>query len=129
MAERLAGGFTSPATTWWSGHATPPPPEVSVTVALTAALPGVRVVKAFNHFGAETHGDPQVSGEKADAFVAGADDEVRATVRALAEALGFHTQDGGPLRNAALLENLTILWLHLAQSGTGRHFAFKAVGR
>ena len=114
---------------WDGGPVWAPPPEGSVTAALTAALPDVRVVKAFNHFGAEIHGDPQVGGEKADAFVAGADAEARATVMALAEALGFRAQDGGPLRNAALLENLTILWLHLAHSGTGRHFAFKAVGR
>jgi NADPH-dependent F420 reductase len=114
---------------WDGGPVWAPPAEGSNAASLAAALPGVRVVKAFNHFGAEIHEDPKVGGEQADAFVAGDDADARASVLALANAIGFHGVDAGPLRNAALLENLAVLWIQLAGSGKGRHFAFKAVGR
>ena len=44
---------------------------------------------------------------------------------ALAEQIGFKASDVGPLRNAALLENLTVLWIQLATTGVGRQFAFR----
>ena len=44
---------------------------------------------------------------------------------ALARDMGFTPRDAGPLRNAAVLENLAVLWIHLAtQSGMGRQFYF-----
>jgi predicted dinucleotide-binding enzyme len=44
--------------------------------------------------------------------------------------LGFDPVDVGPLRNAAHLESLAILWIHLATVGKrGRDFAFKALAR
>jgi predicted dinucleotide-binding enzyme len=44
--------------------------------------------------------------------------------------LGFDPVDVGPLRNAAHLESLAILWIHLATVGKrGRDFAFKALDR
>lgn len=103
-----------------------PPVEGSGAQALAAALPGVRVVKAFNHFGAEIHGNPRVAGGAADALVAGDDAAARAAVVDLANRIGFHGVDAGPLRNAGLLENLAILWIHLAvKGGLGRQFAFR----
>lgn len=114
---------------WDGGPVWAPPAEGSMAASLAAALPGVRVVKAFNYFGAEIHEDPVVGGEKADAFVAGDDGDAKMTVLTLANAIGFHALDAGPLRNASLLENLAVLWIQLAGSGKGRHFAFKAVGR
>lgn len=48
----------------------------------------------------------------------------------LARTLGYDPVDVGPLRNAAHLESLAILWIHLATVGKrGRDFAFKAVAR
>ena len=39
---------------------------------------------------------------------------------------GFAPVDAGPLRNAAVLENLAMLWIHLATvGGQGRAFTFK----
>jgi NADPH-dependent F420 reductase len=105
-----------------------PPAEGSTTQALAAALPGVAVVKGFNHFGAEIHADPQVAGGPADAFFAGDDDRAKRVAMALAERIGFRPIDAGPLRNAGLLENLAVLWIHLAMKG-GRHFAFRTAGR
>ncbi len=44
----------------------------------------------------------------------------------LASAMGFRTFDAGPLRNAALLENLAVLWIQLAtQGGLGRDHSFR----
>jgi predicted dinucleotide-binding enzyme len=40
--------------------------------------------------------------------------------------MGFRAHDAGPLRNAATLENLAVLWIHLATvGGAGRKFAFR----
>ena len=106
-----------------------PPREGSVAAALAAALPGVAVVKGFNHFGAEIHADPQLAGGPADAFFAGEDDAAKKRVMALAERIGFRAFDAGPLRNAAVLENLTVLWIQLAITGVGRSYAFRVDGR
>ena len=49
---------------------------------------------------------------------------------AIATKAGFTPIDVGPLRNAALLESLAVLWIHLAmKGGQGRHVAFKLLER
>lgn len=101
-----------------------PPPEGSLAAALAAALPGVAVVKAFNTFGAELHADPVIDERGVDVLVAG-EDRAKAPVIALARTAGFEPVDAGPLRNAALLEALAVLWIHLATAGGhGRGFSF-----
>lgn len=114
---------------WDGGPVWAPPAEGSMAAALAAALPGVHVVKGFSHFGAEVHEDPIVGGMAADMCVAGDDEEAKRTVMALGTALGYRSLDAGPLRNAALLENLAMLWIQLATTGMGRQFAFKAINR
>jgi predicted dinucleotide-binding enzyme len=48
----------------------------------------------------------------------------------LATRMGFRARDAGPLRNAALLENLAVLWIQLASAGgMGRNFGFRIEGR
>ena len=110
---------------WAGGPVWNPPQEGSVTAALASALPGVAVVKGFNHFAAEIHADPRIAGGNADAFFAGDDVAAKKRVMALAERMGFRAFDAGPLRNAGLLENLTVLWIQLATTGIGRNFAFR----
>ena len=89
-------------------------------------LPGSRVVKAFNTIGAEQMLQPDFNGVPADMFVCGDDAAARATVAALAQDIGFEARDAGPLRNAALLESLGTLWIHMATvGGLGRNVAFK----
>jgi NADPH-dependent F420 reductase len=110
---------------WAGGPVWNPPLEGSVAAALAAALPGVPIVKGFNHFGAEIHADPRVAGGPADAFFAGDDVAAKKRVMALAERIGFRAFDAGPLRNAAVLENLTVLWIQLATTGLGRNYAFR----
>jgi predicted dinucleotide-binding enzyme len=114
---------------WDNGPVWTPPAEGSMAATLATALPGVRVVKGFNHFGAEIHANPEVGGRRADAFFAGDDRAAVRQVMQLAEAIGFHAADAGPLRNAAVLENIAVLWIQLAQSGAGREFAFCMLGR
>jgi hypothetical protein len=58
-------------------------------------------------------------------FLAGDDAEAKKLVSDVASAAGFRPVDAGPLRNAPLLENLGILWIHLATvGGQGRTFTF-----
>lgn len=115
---------------WDEGPVWAPPAEGSNAAALARALPGARVVKAFNTFGAEFHADPQLPGGPADVQIAGDDHAARHQVAEIAERSGFAPVDVGPLRNAALLENLAVLWIHLATvGGRGRAAAFRLVSR
>jgi 8-hydroxy-5-deazaflavin:NADPH oxidoreductase len=116
---------------WDGGPVWDPPSEGSVAQALAAAFPEARVVKAFNTFGAEFHADPRIDADHAiDIFMAGDDEGAKATVAAVAEKAGFVPVDAGPLRNASVVENLAILWIHLALAGgQGRDVAFKLLRR
>jgi 8-hydroxy-5-deazaflavin:NADPH oxidoreductase len=110
---------------WKEGPVWTPPAEGSLTAALAKAAPGARLVKGFNTFGAEFHGNPTLAGAPAQVFLAGDDADAKKVVADLATKLGFTTVDSGPLRNAAVLENLAMLWIHLATvGGQGRNFAF-----
>jgi NADPH-dependent F420 reductase len=116
--------------TWQDGPVHAPPPEGSITAALARAFPGARVVKAFNTFGAEFHRDPKLGGTSIDVQLAGDDKEAKALVASIATRAGFTPVDCGPLRNAAVLENLAILWIHLAlREGHGRDIGFKLLKR
>lgn len=109
--------------TWSEGPVWAPPPEGSLAAAIAKAAPGSRVVKGFNQFGAEFHGDPKLPGGGADVFFASDDAEAKKLVSELAKSWGFHAVDAGPLRNAAVLENVAMLWIHLALvGGQGRDF-------
>jgi hypothetical protein len=102
-----------------------PPPEGSAAAALAAVFPALRVVKALNHFGAEVHAHPTTLAGAAEAYLAADDADAKATVGELLASAGFAPVDAGPLRNAALLEALAALWIHLATvGGAGRRFAF-----
>lgn len=115
---------------WREGPVWAPPAEGSNAAALAAALPGARVVKAWNTFGAEFHADPALPAGPVDVQIAGDDAQARQTVADIAARAGFTPVDVGPLRNAALLESLAVLWIHLATvGGRGRNAAFKLLAR
>lgn len=115
---------------WDAGPVWTPPEEGSLSAAIASAVPGARVVKGFNTFGSEFHRDPALGDAAADVYLASDDAEAKSEVAAVAEAAGFHAVDSGPLRNAAVLENLAILWIHLAMvGGQGREAAFKLLHR
>jgi NADPH-dependent F420 reductase len=110
---------------WKEGPVWNPPAEGSLTAAIAKAAPGARVVKAFNTFGAEHHASPGLSGAPAQVFLASDDAGAKEVVSAIATKAGFAPVDSGPLRNAAVLENFAMLWIHLATvGGKGRDFAF-----
>ena len=110
---------------WRNGPVWNPPAEGSMAAAIAKAVPRARIVKGFNTFGAEFHKDPGFAGTPADVFLAGDDAEAKKLVADVASALGFRPVDAGPLRNASLVENLAILWIHLATvGGQGRTFTF-----
>ncbi len=89
-------------------------------------LPGSYLVKAFNTIGAEHMLQPDFNGVRADMFICGDNAAARATVATLVRDIGFEARDAGPLRNAALLESLGTLWIHMATvGGLGRNVAFK----
>jgi predicted dinucleotide-binding enzyme len=111
---------------WDNGPVWAPPPEGSLAAALARAVPGARVVKAFNTFGAEFHADPRLGGGGASVPMAGDDAAAKATVADIARRAGFDPLDAGPLRNAGVLENMAMLWIHLAMvGGHGRQIAFR----
>jgi predicted dinucleotide-binding enzyme len=85
-----------------------PPPVPSHSQRLAADVPQARVVKAFN-----TVAQPvieidreQLARHRVSVFVCGDDPTARATVKSLAEELGFVGVDCGPLASAWLVDAL-----------------------
>lgn len=115
---------------WENGPVLAPPAEGSVSAALAARFPEARVVKAFNTFGAEIHADPSLGGQPAEVLLASDDGRAVEAVGEIAMRAGFAPIAAGGLRNAALLEALAVLWIHLATvGGQGRQFAFRLARR
>jgi NADPH-dependent F420 reductase len=115
---------------WKDGPVWTPPAEGSLAAAIAKAAPKARVVKGFNTFGAEFHKDPGRAGAPATVYLASDDAEAKKLVSTVATQAGFHAVDAGPLRNAPVLENLAILWIHLATvGGHGRDFTFQMQSR
>ncbi len=111
------------ALTWKEGPVWAPPAEGSLAAAIAKAAPDARVVKGWNTFGAETHGDPNHAGAPANVFLASDDADAKKTLSEIATRAGFKPVDAGPLRNASVLENVAMLWIHLATvGGRGRNF-------
>lgn len=102
----------------------------SAAEQIAAWAPGARVVKIFNTTGANNMADPIYDGERTLMLYCGDDAEAKRAAARLAEDLGFEAVDAGPLSAASLLENLAMLWIHLAyRGGLGRDFAFRLVRR
>jgi NADPH-dependent F420 reductase len=107
-----------------------PPQRGSCAQDIAAGAPGARVVKAFNTMGAATMADPDFNAQKATVFIAGDDADAKATVMKLASDIGLDALDAGPLENAAHLEAMGKLWVHLAYTaGMGAGIAYKLVRR
>jgi 8-hydroxy-5-deazaflavin:NADPH oxidoreductase len=80
---------------------------------IQAAVPGARVVKAFNTAFAVRQADPVVEGTPIDGFVAGDDHGAKRDVLDLMEAIGFRAIDAGPLGMARALEAMATLIVSL----------------
>jgi 8-hydroxy-5-deazaflavin:NADPH oxidoreductase len=83
-----------------------------------AAVPGARVVKAFN----TTFADTLAGAEPLDVFIASDDEDAKATVSQLVSDGGMRPIDASSLRRARELEALG--YLHMAvMQGTDKPFA------
>jgi NADPH-dependent F420 reductase len=110
------------------GHTTSAAEEVA------KAVPGAKVVKAFNTVFAQVLAERPASASAAavQVFYAGDDGEAKDTVRSLIESMGFEPLDAGPLSNARYLEPLGMLNIYLgyvAKMGTDIALAVRKVAR
>lgn len=116
-----------PGLTLAVGHATSGAEEIA------KALPGARVVKAFNSTGWENMADAAYPGYgdlRPVMPVCGDDPGANRVVCGLAEDLGFESWDWGPLAGARYLEPLAMLWIIPARTGgLGPGFAFALLRR
>jgi 8-hydroxy-5-deazaflavin:NADPH oxidoreductase len=99
------------------GHTTSAGEEIA------RALPGGKVVKAFNTLFAQllAEGAKLEGGKAVPVFYAGDDEGAKQTVRSLIEGMGFEPIDAGPLQNARYLEPMAFLniWFgYVAKQGT-----------
>lgn len=126
IAGRIVVDCTNPLK-WIGRPVWDPPGSGSMTAELAHTYPEARWMKGFATFGSAFHADPDLHGEGVDVHLAGDDEDAKRIVSAIAESAGFHPVDAGPLENAALLEAMAILWIHLArpEGGFGKNFAFQ----
>lgn len=104
------------------------PPDGSAAQELAALAPGARVVKAFNTTFANTLGDGKVRDQPLDVFLAGDDEEAKATVAQLVEDGGMRPIDSGPLKRARELEAAGLLHMSVQDAlGSGFASALKVV--
>jgi predicted dinucleotide-binding enzyme len=86
------------------------------------AVPGTRVVKAYNTVGNALMVDPQLPGGPPTMFVAGDDDEAKETVTELLRATGWDVADLGGIEASRWLEAMCIAWvLYGRRNGTWDH--------
>jgi len=92
------------------GHST------SAAEEIARAVPGTDVVKAFNTVFAQVlaEGADFGEGQKVTVFLASDSEPAKQTARALAESMGFQTQDAGGLKSARYLEPLAGLNIYFA---------------
>jgi NADPH-dependent F420 reductase len=108
-------------------------PEIDTTSsnaeALAELLPEANVVKAFNTLFGSNMADPITGGVQLDGFVAGDDDDAKASVLELVGSVGLHSVDVGPLVRARQLEGLSFLnmTLNIVNGGTWQS-GWKLVG-
>ena len=105
-------------------------PSTSGAEQIAAWAPRAKVVKAFNTTGAENMAAPVYNGQASTMLICGDDEMAKAAAAQLAEELNFEVIDAGGLTAARHLENLALLWIHLARvSGLGRDIAFRLMRR
>jgi predicted dinucleotide-binding enzyme len=124
LSGKVVIDITNPVNESFDGLVTPP--DGSAAQELAASAPGARVVKAFNTTFAGTLREGEVSGQPLDVFLAGDDDDARATVSRLVEDAGLRPIDAGPLKRARELEAAGLLHMSIqAPLGTGFGSALK----
>jgi NADPH-dependent F420 reductase len=94
----------------------------SVAQEIANAVPGAKVVKAFNTTFAGTLVDGQVAGTPLDVFMASDDDDAKQAVEQLATDGGLRAIDVGPLALAHQLEGVGYINMAV-QPGLGTNYA------
>ena len=120
LSGKVLIDITNPVNETMDGLVTPP--DGSAAQELAASAPGARVVKAFNTTFAGTLTDGQVAGQPLDVFLAGDDEEAKASVSKLVEDGGLRPIDAGPLRRARELEAIGLVHMSV-QNTLGSGFA------
>jgi 8-hydroxy-5-deazaflavin:NADPH oxidoreductase len=124
LSGKVVVDITNPVNDSFDGLVTPA--DSSAAQELARRAPGARVVKAFNTTFAGTLTEGSVAGEPLDVFIAGDDEDAKATVTKLAEDGGLNPLDAGPLKQARQLEAMGLLHMTLQNSlGTGFSTALK----
>jgi predicted dinucleotide-binding enzyme len=95
----------------------------SAAEEISKALPGAKVVKAFNTVLAQIFSEgTDFGGQKVQVLIAGDDQVSKEKVKSFVESLGFEGLDAGPLANARNLEPIgmqNIYFAYMAGKGTG----------
>jgi NADPH-dependent F420 reductase len=124
LSGKVLVDITNPVNESFDGLVTPP--DGSAAQELARRAPGARVVKAFNTTFAGTLTEGSVAGQPLDVFIAGDDEDAKATVAELARNGGLNAIDAGPLKRARELEAMGLLHMTLQGSlGTGFSSAVK----
>ena len=82
----------------------------SLMEKLQQLVPEAKFVKAFSSVGAPLMYKPDFGGTKPTMFIAGNNDEAKATVTQILDAFGWETADMGKAEAARAIEPLCILW-------------------
>jgi 8-hydroxy-5-deazaflavin:NADPH oxidoreductase len=98
--------------------------DSSAAEEIQQAVPGVRIVKAFNTVFAQILGAAATGSAKVQVLYAGDDDAAKQGGRDLIESAGFDAVDAGPLATARSLEPMGLLNIYLGYvAGRGTGFA------
>ena len=108
LSGKILVDITNPVNETYDDLVTPP--GTSAAEEIAKVLPqDVKVLKAFNTTFAGILSQGNVAGLPADVFVAGDDEQAKATLATLIEKGGLRAVDMGPLRRARLVESLGLL--------------------
>ena len=126
LSGKVVVDITNPVNESFDGLVTPP--DGSAAEELARSATGARVVKAFNTTFAGTLAEGRVAGQPLDVFIAGDDEDAKATVAKLAEDGGLNPIDAGALKRARELEAMGLLHMTLQSAlGTGFSSALKVI--
>jgi len=89
---------------------------------IQAALPGARVVKAFNTLNWQQMVNPETAGGPITIPLAGDDSDAKAVVATLVEGMGLHALDVGPLAYAHVLEEMLVMWGNARGQGNAYNY-------
>lgn len=91
--------------------------DTSNAEIIQAAAPGARVVKAFNTLNWRTMVDPESAGGPVTIPLVGDDAAAKANVAELVRGMDLEAIDLGPLRHAAYVEGMLLLWINNRYDG------------